>query len=61
MARDNPLIFQFDHRWRCPRSSTSGLRALTETNVGIGALVAVVYSIAAFAQVLMGTLMSRFA
>jgi MFS family permease len=43
-----------------PKIFDERLRALTETNVGIGALVAVVYSIAAFAQVLMGTLMSRF-
>jgi MFS family permease len=43
-----------------PKIFDERLRALTETNVGIGALVAVVYSIAAFAQVLMGTLMSRY-
>ena len=43
-----------------PKIFDERLRALTQTNVGIGALVAVVYSIAAFAQVLMGTLMSRF-
>jgi MFS family permease len=43
-----------------PKIFDERLRALTETNVGIGALVAVVYSVAAFAQVLMGTLMSRF-
>src|SRR4029077_2500897 len=43
-----------------PKIFDERLRNLTETNVGIGALVAVVYSIAAFAQVLMGTLMSRF-
>jgi MFS family permease len=43
-----------------PKVFDERLRALTETNVGIGALVALVYSIAAFAQVLMGTLMSRF-
>jgi len=43
-----------------PKVFDERLRALTETNVGIGALVAVVYSIAAFAQVLMGTLMSRY-
>ena len=42
-----------------PKVFDERLRALTETNVGIGALVAVVYSIAAFAQVLMGTLMSQ--
>jgi len=43
-----------------PKVFDERLRALTDTNVGIGALVAVVYTIAAFAQVLMGTLMSRF-
>src|SRR5262245_2388653 len=43
-----------------PKIFDERLRALTETNLGIGALVAMVYSIAAFAQVLMGTLMSRF-
>jgi MFS family permease len=43
-----------------PKIFDERLRALTDTNVGIGALVAVVYSIAAFAQVLMGTLMSRY-
>jgi MFS family permease len=43
-----------------PKIFDERLRMLTQTNVGIGALVAVVYSIAAFAQVLMGTLMSRF-
>ena len=43
-----------------PKIFDERLRALTQTNVGIGALVAVVYAVAAFAQVLMGTLMSRF-
>jgi MFS family permease len=43
-----------------PKVFDERLRALTETNVGIGALVAVVYSVAAFAQVVMGVLMSRF-
>jgi len=43
-----------------PKVFDERLRALTQTNVGIGALVAFVYSVAAFAQVLMGTLMSRF-
>ena len=43
-----------------PKIFDERLRTLTETNVGIGALVAFVYSIAAFAQVLMGTLMSRY-
>ncbi len=43
-----------------PKVFDERLRELTETNFGIGALVAVVYTIAAFAQVLMGTLMSRY-
>jgi MFS family permease len=43
-----------------PKIFDERLRALTQTNVGIGALVAFVYSVAAFAQVLMGTLMSRY-
>jgi MFS family permease len=43
-----------------PKIFDERLRSLTQTNVGIGALVAIVYSVAAFAQVLMGTLMSRF-
>ena len=43
-----------------PKIFDERLSALTQTNVGIGALVAFVYSVAAFAQVLMGTLMSRF-
>ena len=43
-----------------PKVFDERLQALTQTNVGKGALVAFVYSIAAFAQVLMGTLMSRF-
>lgn len=43
-----------------PKIFDERLRALTQTNFGIGALVAFVYTIAAFAQVLMGTLMSRF-
>ena len=43
-----------------PKIFDERLRALTETNVGVGALVAVVYSIAAFAQVLMGVLMGRY-
>ncbi|HET7364053.1 MAG TPA: MFS transporter [Burkholderiales bacterium] len=42
-----------------PKVFDERLQALTQTNVGKGALVAFVYSIAAFAQVLMGTLMSR--
>ena len=43
-----------------PKVFDERLRALTQTNVGIGALVALVYSIAAFAQVLMGNLIDRF-
>ncbi len=43
-----------------PKIFDERLSALANTNFGIGALVAFVYTIAAFAQVLMGTLMSRF-
>src|SRR5215212_596236 len=43
-----------------PKVFDERLRSLTDTNLGIGALVALVYSIAAFAQVLMGTLIDRF-
>jgi len=43
-----------------PKLFDERLRALAQTNFGIGALVAFVYSIAAFAQVLMGTLIDRF-
>jgi MFS family permease len=43
-----------------PKVFDERLRALTQTNVGIGALVALVYSVAAFAQVVMGTLIDRF-
>ena len=43
-----------------PKIFDERLRMLTQTNFGVGALVAFVYAIAAFAQVLMGTLMSRF-
>jgi MFS family permease len=43
-----------------PKVFDERLTALTNTNLGIGALVALVYSIAAFAQVLMGTLIDRF-
>jgi MFS family permease len=43
-----------------PKVFDERLRALTQTNLGIGALVALVYSIAAFAQVLMGNLIDRF-
>jgi MFS family permease len=43
-----------------PKVFDERLRALTQTNLGIGALVAFVYSLAAFAQVLMGTLIDKF-
>jgi len=43
-----------------PKIFDERLRMLAQTNFGVGALVAFVYAIAAFAQVLMGTLMSRF-
>ena len=43
-----------------PKIFDERLSALTQTNFGIGALVAVVYAIAAFAQVLMGSLIDRF-
>ena len=43
-----------------PKVFDERLRALTQTNLGIGALVALVYSIAAFAQVLMGALIDKF-
>ena len=43
-----------------PKLFDERLRALSQTNFGLGALVAFVYSIAAFSQVLMGTLIDRF-
>ncbi|MDA1117396.1 MAG: MFS transporter [Proteobacteria bacterium] len=43
-----------------PKVFDERLRALTQTNFGIGALVAVVYAVAAFAQVAMGALIDRF-
>jgi MFS family permease len=43
-----------------PKVFDERLRALTQTSLGVGALVAVVYTMAAFAQVLMGTLIDRF-
>ena len=43
-----------------PKVFDERLRDLTQTNLGIGALVAAVYTIAAFAQVVMGTLIDRF-
>jgi MFS family permease len=42
-----------------PKVFDERLRALTETSFGIGALVAGVYALAAFAQVLMGHLIDR--
>ncbi len=43
-----------------PKVFDERLRALTQTNLGIGALVAMVYSLAAFAQLAMGALIDRF-
>jgi MFS family permease len=43
-----------------PKVFDERLQSLTQTNFGIGALVAVVYTMAAFAQVLMGALIDRF-
>ena len=43
-----------------PKVFDERLRSLTQTNLGIGALVAVVYSMAAFAQLAMGALIDRF-
>jgi len=42
-----------------PKVFDERLRALTQTNFGVGALVALVYTVAAFAQVLMGALIDR--
>ncbi|HUN67729.1 MAG TPA: MFS transporter [Burkholderiales bacterium] len=42
-----------------PKVFDERLRELTQTSLGIGLLVAVVYAMAAFAQVLMGTLIDR--
>ncbi len=42
-----------------PKVFDERLRELTQTNFGIGALVAAVYTMAAFAQVLMGALIDR--
>jgi MFS family permease len=42
-----------------PKVFDERLRSLTQTNLGIGALVAAVYAMAAFAQVLMGALIDR--
>jgi len=43
-----------------PKVFDERLQALTQTNLGIGALVAAVYTVAAFAQVAMGALIDRF-
>jgi MFS family permease len=43
-----------------PKIFDERLRALTQTNLGLGALVALVYTVAAFAQVVMGKLIDRF-
>ncbi len=43
-----------------PKVFDERLRDLAQTNLGIGALVALVYSVAAFAQVAMGALIDRF-
>ncbi|HZN85695.1 MAG TPA: MFS transporter [Burkholderiales bacterium] len=43
-----------------PKVFDERLQALTQTNFGIGVLVAVVYTVAAFAQVAMGALIDRF-
>jgi MFS family permease len=43
-----------------PKVFDERLQALTQTNFGIGLLVAVVYAVAAFAQVAMGALIDRF-
>jgi MFS family permease len=43
-----------------PKVFDERLRDLTQTSLGIGALVALVYSVAAFAQVAMGALIDRF-
>jgi len=43
-----------------PKVFDERLRDLTQTNLGIGTLVALVYTVAAFAQVAMGALIDRF-
>jgi MFS family permease len=43
-----------------PKVFDERLRALTQTSMGVGALVAFVYTLAAFAQVVMGQLIDRF-
>jgi len=42
-----------------PKVFDERLQALTQTSFGVGALVAIVYTMAAFAQVLMGALIDR--
>jgi len=42
-----------------PKVFDERLQSLTQTSLGVGALVAVVYTMAAFAQVLMGALIDR--
>jgi MFS family permease len=43
-----------------PKVFDERLRSLVDTNFGIGALIAVVYTLAAFAQLAMGALIDRF-
>jgi MFS family permease len=43
-----------------PKVFDERLAALTQSSLGIGALVAIVYTMAAFAQVVMGNLIDRF-
>jgi MFS family permease len=43
-----------------PKVFDERLRSLIDTNFGIGALVALVYTLAAFAQLVMGALIDRF-
>jgi MFS family permease len=43
-----------------PKVFDERLRDLIQTNLGLGALVAFVYTVAAFAQVVVGTLIDRF-
>ncbi|MGQ0546361.1 MAG: MFS transporter [Betaproteobacteria bacterium] len=43
-----------------PKVFDERLRELTQSSLGIGALVAVVYTLAAFAQLVMGALIDRF-
>jgi MFS family permease len=43
-----------------PKVFDERLRPLTQTSMGVGALVAIVYTMAAFSQVVMGQLIDRF-